>query len=347
MAAFFKMGVGRGMIAAGALLACLALTPAAGADPIADFYQGKTVRVIIGFGPGGGYDIYGRLAAEFLGRYIPGHPTVIAQNMPGAGSFKALEILYNVAPKDGTYLGSVAQTIAVDAVTDEKNKMDITRFRYVGRFVSAIDLGVALPRSGLKSFEQVRQREVIAGVSGGGSTSVVNALALNFYGGAKFKLVRGYEGTTDIMLALERGEAEVNTGYSMPGLVAAHPEWIKGNGAVILYQNALKRSPLIPDVPTMPELGVTDEGKAILRVIAGTPEIGRAILTTPDVPADRLAALRSAFQQLVHDPDFLAVAEKRNTMIDPAAGEELDAITAETMRLPKATVDKLRVLLKE
>jgi tripartite-type tricarboxylate transporter receptor subunit TctC len=328
------------------LFAGLATISAAQADPVADFYQGKTVRVIIGFGPGGGYDIYGRLAAEFLSKYIPGHPLIIAQNMPGAGSFKALEYLYNVAPKDGTYIGSVAQTIAVDAVTDEQNKMDITRFRYIGRFASAIDLGVALPRSGLKSYDDVRKREVIAGVSGGGSTSVVNALALNSYGGANFRLVRGYDGTTEIMLALERGEAEVNTGYSMPGLVAAHPEWIKGDGAVILYQNALKRSPLIPNVPTMPELGTTEEGKQILSVIAGTPEIGRGILTTPDVPPERLAALRKAFQDLVHDAGFLALMEKRNVMIDAAPGEDMDRITAETMKLPKPMIDKLRVLLK-
>ena len=336
------------MIRACVLLAAIAMAaPAASADPVSDFYQGKTIRVIIGFGPGGGYDIYGRLAAEFLGKYIPGHPTIIAQNMPGAGSFKALEYLYNVAAQDGTYLGSVAQTIALDAVTDEQNKMDITRFRYVGRFVSAIDLGVALPRSGLKSYDEVRKREVIASASGGGSTSVVNALALNAYGGAKFKIVRGYDGTNEIMLSLERGEGEVNAGYSMPGLISAHPTWIKGDGAVILFQNALKRSPLIPNVPTMPELATSDEGGTILRVMAGTPEIGRGIITTPGVPAERLAALRKAFRDLVHDPEFLAVAEKRNDMIDPASGEDMDAITAETMRLPPPIVAKLRVLLKE
>ena len=236
--------------------------------------------MIIGFGPGGGYDIYGRLAAEFLGKYIPGHPTIIAQNMPGAGSFKAVEYLYGAAPQDGTYLGSVAQTIAMDAVTDEKNKTDITKLRYIGRLIDNTDIGFALPKSGLKSFEDLRKREVIAGASGGGSTSVVYPLALNAYGGAKFKLVRGYEGTAEIMLALERGEVEVNPAYGLPGIVGTHPEWIKGE-VTILYQNALKRSPLIPNVPTMPELGLTDQGKTILRVIAGTAEIGRSILTTP------------------------------------------------------------------
>jgi tripartite-type tricarboxylate transporter receptor subunit TctC len=317
------------------------------ADPVADFYQGKTVRVIIGYGAGGGYDIYGRLAAEFLGKHIPGKPTVIPQNMPGAGSFKAIEYLYGAAPQDGTYLGSVAQTMAMDAVTDEKIKTDVTRLKYLGRFVNNTDVGYTLPRFGLKSFADLRKREVIAGVSGGGSTSVVYALALNAYAGTKMKLVRGYEGTAEIQLALERGEAEVSPGVSLPGILGSHPDWIKNGDIIVLYQNALKRDPLLPEIPSMPELGNSDEGRTILRVMAGTTEIGRAILTTPGVPPQRLAALRKAFHDMAVDPEFLAISEKRNLVINYAPGEELDAINAETMRLPKPTIDALRVLLKQ
>jgi tripartite-type tricarboxylate transporter receptor subunit TctC len=330
-----------------ALVALAFSVSASSADPIADFYQGKTMRMIIGYGPGGGYDIYGRLAAEYLGKYIPGHPTIIPQNMPGAGSFKAVEYLYAAAPQDGTYLGSVAQTIAMDAVTDEKNKTDITRLHYLGRLIDNIDVGFALPQSGIKSFEDLRQREVVAGTSGGGSTSVVYPLALNAYAGAKFKLVRGYEGTAEIQLALERGEVEINPAYGLPGILGTHPEWIKEGKVTVLYQNALKRSPMLGNVPTMPELGLTDEGKTILRVIAGTAAIGRSILTTPGTPPERLAALRTAFQSMIKDPDFIAASDKRNLMIAAATGEEMDAINAETMRLPKETVDKLRVLLKD
>ena len=329
-------------------LAALVLTgQAASADPVADFYQGKTVRMVIGYGAGGGYDIYGRLAAEFIGKYIPGHPTVIPQNMPGAGSFKAIEYLYGAASQDGTYLGSVAQTMAMDAVTDEKIKTDVTRLKYLGRLVNNTDVGYAFPSSGLKSFEDLRKREVIAGASGGGSTSVVYPLALNAYAGTRMKLVRGYEGTAEIELAMERGEAEVNPGVSLPGILGSHPDWVKTGHIVVLYQNALKRDPVLPNVPTMPELGSTEEGRTILRVIAGTTEIGRSILTTPGVPADRLAALRKAFHEMVNDRDFLAACEKRNLQIAYAPGEEMDAINAETMHLPKPTVDALRILLKQ
>jgi tripartite-type tricarboxylate transporter receptor subunit TctC len=331
------------------ILVAFALSASASAaDPVADFYQGKTMRVIIGYGAGGGYDIYGRLAAEFLGKFIPGHPTVIPQNMPGAGSFKAIEyLLGGAAPQDGTYLGSVAQTMAMDAVTDEKSKTDVTKLKYLGRLVNNTDIAYAMPKSGLKTVEDLRKREVITGASGGGSTSVVYPLALNAYAGTKMKLVRGYEGTAEIQLALERGEVEVNPAVSLPGLLVSHPTWFKNNEVVVLYQNALKRDPILPNVPTMPELATSDEGRTILRVIAGTTEIGRSIVTTPGVPADRLAAMRKAFHDMVADKEFLAACEKRNLQIAYATGEEMDAINAETMKLPKSTVDALAKLLKE
>jgi tripartite-type tricarboxylate transporter receptor subunit TctC len=257
------------------------------ADEIADFYQGKTIRIVIGYGEGGGYDVYGRLAAEFLGRHIPGNPTIIPQNLPGAGSFKAVDYLANAAPQDGTYLGTVAQTVAMDAITDEQNTIDITTLPYIGRITSNIDIGMALPATGIKSFADARNREIIVGVSGGGSTSVIYPLALNAYAGAKFKLVRGYKGTAEISMAAERGEVEVNPAVGIPGILTSHPEWILQHQAVILYQNALKRYESLPDVPTLPELATTDEGRSVMRVIAGTAEIGRSIMTTPGVPPAR------------------------------------------------------------
>src|SRR5450631_894566 len=189
-----------------ALSFMLGFAPELRAQSVADFYRGKTLHVLIGYGEGGGYDIYGRLLAEFLPRYLPGNPTIIPQNMPGAGSFKAVNYLYEVAPKDGTYFGSVAQTLAVDAVTDEKNRIDPTQLPYLGRFTTNIDLGVALKSTGIKSFEDARTREIITGTSGGGWTTVLYPLAPNPYPAAKLKLVNGYKGTNEIMLAAERGE---------------------------------------------------------------------------------------------------------------------------------------------
>src|SRR5205807_9424298 len=176
------------------------------AEPVADFYRGKTLRMLIGYGPGGGYDIYGRLVAEFLPRHLAGNPTIITQNMPGAGSFVAAKYIHDVAPKDGTVLGSLAQTLALDSMTNTSAKLDVGKMPYIGRLVTNIDTGVALPKSGIRSFEDVRAKQYAVGASGGGSTTVLFPTALNAYAGAKFKLVRGYSGTTDILLAMERGE---------------------------------------------------------------------------------------------------------------------------------------------
>jgi tripartite-type tricarboxylate transporter receptor subunit TctC len=328
-----------------ALVAMLATASAPRAEPVADFYRGKTMRMIIGYGPGGGYDLYGRLAAEFLSRHIPGNPTIIPENMPGGGSLKAILYLYSVAPQDGTYLGSVSQQLAANAVTDEKNKMDVARFHYVGRFTSNIDVGVALPRANIKSFEDARQRQIVVGAENG-SMSLIYAQALNSYGGGKLKIVKGYNGSADIQLAAERGEVDVNGSYSLPAVLVSHPDWVRDGTAVILYQNALKRFPKIPQVPTLSELMLTDEGRTVAHVVAGMAEIGRSIIATPGVPEERLAVLRTAFQEMLKDPDFLAACTQRNLMLDPAKGEDMDAINQETMSLPKPIVDALRTLLK-
>ena len=208
------------------------------ADAVADFYRGKTVRVIIGYGAGGNYDLYGRVATEFLGRHIPGNPTVIPVNMPGAGGFKAVDYLYKVAPQDGTHLGAVAQQLAMTLLVDDKMGIDPRRFSYLGRLVSMVDVAVALPKSGITSFEDARKREVTVGAGQSTSTSAIYARALNVYAGSRFKIVTGYSGTAEIQLAAERGEVDVNGGESLPAIIVQYPEWLQGK-AVLLYQNGL------------------------------------------------------------------------------------------------------------
>ena len=163
------------------------------------------------------------------------------------------------------------------------------------------------------------------------------------YGGAKFKLVRGYSGAGEIMLAMLRGEADLVGGVGLPLLVVRNPDWVFDGKAVILYQNALERHPMLPNVPTLPELGLTPEGVTFLRVVASTAEIGRSVLTTPGVPPERLAALRKAFQDMVADPEYLAVAAQRHIEVSPAPGERIDEIVRETAKLPRTSViDKVK-----
>ena len=333
------------------VISCLLLTaltaPQARAESVADFYRGKTLRMIVGYGPGGGYDLYARLVAQFLPKQIPGNPqTVIVQNMPGGGSFVAAKYLYDAAPKDGTYFGSLAQTLALDSVTDPASKLDITRMPYIGRAVSNIDLGVASDKSGIRSFEDVRQREFTVGASGGGSTTVLFPAALNAYAGARFKIVKGYSGTTDIQLAMERGEVDIIGAYGLPAILISQPAWIKQSGAKLIYQAALKRHKLLADVPTLPELALSPEGRDILFAAASTAEFGRSIITTPGVPPERLKALRDAFQAMLNDPEFQQAAASRNLMIDGASGEDMDTIALKTKELSPATQARVAEMMK-
>jgi tripartite-type tricarboxylate transporter receptor subunit TctC len=340
------MGKATSGVAATIAAAIMLSAAAAQAQPVVDFYRGKALRMLIGYGPGGGYDIYGRLVAEFLPRHLPGNPTIVAQNMPGAGSFVAAKYIYDVAPKDGTVFGSLAQTLALDSMTNPNAKLDVGKMPYIGRVVTNIDVGAALIKTGIKSFEDVRARQYTVGASGGGSTTVLFPTALNTYAGAKFKLVRGYSGTIDILLAMERGEVDIVGAYGLPGILVSHPGWVQRGEATILYQAALKRHGLLANVPTLPELAQSDEGREALHAAASTGEIGRSILTTPGVPPERLAALRAAFQAMLNDPIFLAACEKRNLMIDGAAGEEIDQIVRDTLRLPQAVAEKIGQMMQ-
>jgi tripartite-type tricarboxylate transporter receptor subunit TctC len=333
-------------LAGGFCVALSALSPSTRAEPIEEFYRGKTMRMLIGYGPGGGYDMYGRLVAQFLPKHLPGAPTIIVQNMPGGGSFVAAKYMSEAAPKDGTVLGSLAQTLALDSALNKSSKIDMSRFSYIGRVVTNIDTGVALPRRGITSFADVRNKQYSVGVSGGGSTTVLFPTALNRYAGAKFKLVRGYSGTTDIQLAMERGEVDIIGAYGLPAIVVSQPGWIERGEATILYQASLKRHRLLANVPTLPELALSDEGRDALRTAASTGEIGRSILTTPDVPQQRLAALRKAFRAMMSDPEFLATCETRKLMIDPATGEEMDALARATLQLPQALLAKIAEMME-
>ena len=335
----------RAVLVAVAML--LAAQPAR-ADAVEDFYKGKTLRVFIGYSAGGGYDIYGRVFAEFFGRFLPGKPTVIAQNMPGAGSFVAAKFLYNVAPKDGTSFGMVSQTLPLDAAMNEDpTQFDVTKLPYVGRLLDNVDIGIGKPGSWFKTFEAVRGREIAVGATGGASPGFLTPAALVRHAGAKFKIVSGYGGSADVYLAMERGEVDLVGSVGTTFVLQRNAAWIREKTAPILYQAALKRHPLLPHVPTLGELGITPDGTQVLRTIAASAEIGRSIITTPGVPRERLAALRTAFQAMMADTDVKAAMEKRDIMMFGASAEELDEVTREVMRTPKPVLDEIRLLLKQ
>jgi tripartite-type tricarboxylate transporter receptor subunit TctC len=329
-----------------AVASLVSAMPAAAQDPIADFFKGKTMRIVIGYAPGGGYDIYGRVFAEHFGRYVPGNPTVVAQNMAGAGSFLAAKYLYSVAPQDGTSFGSLAQTLPLDyAMSTDKKDLDASKMPYIGRLVSNIDLGAGMPGAWFKDFEDARKKEIVVGATGASSPGFLLPTALNAYAGSKFKVVYGYKGSNDVLLAAERKEVDLIGSIGIATLLVRNPDWITERKAPIVYQAALTRHPLLPHVPALAELGQSADGKAVLTAIAASAEIGRAIVTSPNVPPERLAALRKAFNAMVADPVFIENLKKRNIMLEPMTGEQVDKISNDTLRTPPAVLALVQKLV--
>lgn len=329
-----------------AMAAGFATPAAAQSDPVESFYRGKTLRVVIGYAAGGGYDLYGRVFAEQFGKHLPGRPTIVPQNMPGAGSFVAAKFLYDVAPKDGTVFGCVSQTLPLDAVMSGRTDIDVTALPYVGRLVDNTDIGLGSPGSPFATFEDARKQEIVVGATGGASPGYLVPAALLRHAGAKFKIVSGYGGSNDIMLAMERREVQLVASVGLPSVLMKHPDWILERKAPVLYQTALKRHKLLPNVPTIGELGLNEESTAVLRAIAASADIGRAIITTPGVPPERLAALRKAFQAMVNDPEFIELMNKRSLEIGAAPGAEIDAIVREVTKTPKPVLDKINEIVK-
>lgn len=330
-----------------ALLVVITATSAS-ADPVEDFYKGKTIRVIVGFPAGGGYDLYARSIAEIMGGFIPGKPTIIVQNMVGGGSLVAAKYMFEGAPRDGTALGMLSQALALDAgIQGDKAGIDVRQMPYIGRMTTSVELGHGMPGARFSTFEDARRTELVAGAAGTSDPGFLLANALNKFAGAKFKILSGYRGQMETRLAAEKGEVDFISASSLTFIMASKPDWIAQRKIAILYQATLKRHPLLPDVPTVGELGLDEDGKAILRLIASTGDIGRSLNTTPGVPKERLAALRKAFTNMVADPDFKAKMVQRNMMIETAAGEALDEIVRETANTPRRLLDQISALLKQ
>jgi tripartite-type tricarboxylate transporter receptor subunit TctC len=312
------------------LSALLVLTSAqAIADPVEDFYRGKRVTLVIGYGTGGGYDTYARLFARFVGEHIPGKPTVIAQNMPGAGSRGAANWLYNVAPKDGTVIATLSQTTPTDQALGQSGiQFDARRYNWIGNMVVVNNILFVSAASGVRTIDDARKKVITVGATGASSPSVLYPQVSNTILGTRFKIVAGYPGGGDINLAVERGEVDGRGSDSWASMKANNARWLREKTINILFQIGPRREADLADAPLWSELGESDEQRQILDVLSGDVAVGRPILTTPDVPAERVAALRLAFDQTMRDPKFVAAAEQAGMVLNPLGGEELQRIVA-------------------
>jgi len=320
----------------------IAFTPAAFAQTTEQFYKGKQIELAIGYPPAGSNDVYARLLARHLGKHIPGNPTVVPQNRPGAGSFLALGYVYNVAPKDGTVIAIGAPTAPLDEKLGSQGvRFKTAEFNWIGRIDSLINIVFLWNTSPVKSVADAQRIESKLSGTGVGSTVSIYPTVMNNVLGTKFKLIMGYKGSNDAQLAVERGEVEGHS-TSWTAVKVAHPTWRPEKTINIIVQFALKKHPELPEVPTVVELARNDEERQILRAVMNATEIGTAFFTAPSVPSDRVETLRRAFDATMKDPEFLAEAQRTKLTIGPLPGEELQKLVSEVSALSPALLEKVR-----
>ena len=334
------------LLTGAAVFGVMAVGSPAQAQSVEEFYKGKTINMVIGYSPGGGYDVYARLVARFMGDHIPGKPTIVPRNMPGASSRVAAAFVYNVAPKDGTTLATGDQSLSVAQAMGEKLQFDTTKFIYIGNPSAENNTTATWHTSPVKTIEDAKKIEIPVGATGG-STSSQYPRAMNAILGTKFKVILGYPGGNDINLAMERGEVAGRGSNSWASWKATRPDWLKEKKINILVQIGLNKAPDLPDVPLLMDLATNPEDKAVLRLLSAPSTIGRPIFTTPGVPEDRVKALRAAFDATVKDPAFLEEAKKGGLEVDPVSGEEMQRIVNEIVATPEPIAKRLAEIIAE
>ena len=327
------------------VVATLAPAGASAQQSVEDFYKGKSIDLYIGFTVGGGYDLYARLVGKYMGDHIPGKPRIVAKNMTGAGSRIAAGYVYSVAPKDGTALATADQSIPLEQATGESGiNFDSAKFNWIGNPIVDNNVVVTWWKSPVKTVEDARQTEVAVGATGF-NTSSQYPQVLNSMAGTKFKIILGYPGGNEINLAMENGEVGGRGSNSWASWKASRPDWVRDKKLNVLVQIGLSKSPDLPDVPLLVDLATNDADRAAMRLVSAPPNVGRPIFTSPGVPAERVTALRRAFDATMKDPAFLDEAKKLNLDIAPISGEELQKVVADIIATPEAATKRLASVL--
>jgi tripartite-type tricarboxylate transporter receptor subunit TctC len=318
----------------GVCLAGASVGPVRAAD-VAEFYRDKTVTIVIGYSAGGGYDIFARLLARHLGRHIPGSPSVVPQNLPGAGSRKAGMFLYNAAPKDGTTIGTIGRNEPIAPLIEDDAKFDGSKFTWIGSIAGDNSICLSWHTSSVRTWQDLQTRELTVGALAPGDNTVTVSLALRNLFGAKLKLVKGYPGTSDLFLALERGEVEGACGVSWRPIMTQRRDWITGKKINTLVEVALERDPSLAGTPLITDFVRSGDQLKILSLLIATQSMARPFLAPPGIPEERTHALRRAFDETMKDPLFLADVERSALYVSPMTGQQIDALLKELYATPK------------
>ena len=322
------------------------LWPSSAAAQEDDFYRGKTITIIIPIGPGGAYDAYARLVSRYMPKYLPGNPTMVARNMPGAGGVIASNYVYNNAPQDGTTLTIITSSFANEQVSGNPQiKYDAQKFLAVGRLLDTTSVLFFWHASPIKTLEDLLTKPATVAISSIHEVPAYRLRAMNKFIGTSLRPISGYPAARDYVLAAERGETDggTSTFIGLSQLFAAH---LKEKKLIIPVQFATKRASEMPDIPTVIELAKDTEAKQIFRQLVSNDEIGRSLFTSPNVPAARLRLLRSAFQAMLADADFRAEAEKLRLPLAPRSGEEMQQTIVDMFAVAPETLAKIRELSK-
>jgi tripartite-type tricarboxylate transporter receptor subunit TctC len=325
------IGVFLGLVALGA----------ASADAVGDFYKGRPIDLYIGYSVGGAYDLYARVIGRHLGAHLPGNPTLVPKNLEGAGSLRLANYLYRVAPHDGSAIGTIGRGIAFDPLLiGQGDAFDAQKFNWIGSANNEVSVCVAMRQSGITKFEDLFTKDLTVG--GTGTNTDQFPRVLNSVLGTHFKIVEGYPGGNDVVLAMERGEVAGRCGWSWSSVKSTHKSWIDDKRMIVLIQLSLAKHPELPDVPLVMDFAKTDEQRQILKMVFARNVMGRPYLAPPNVPADRAAALRDAFTATMADKDFRAEADKTNLEINPVSGADVEKLVKEVYATPPDVVAKAK-----
>jgi tripartite-type tricarboxylate transporter receptor subunit TctC len=334
----------RGLVRAAALaLLCAGSAIIAGAQDAGGFYKDRNVDLYIGYSVGGAYDFYAREIGRHMGAHIPGGPTLVPKNMEGAGSVRLANYLYRVAPQDGSAFGTIGRGIAFDPLLIGKADIfDAQKFGWIGSANNEVSVCLAMKDSGITKFEDLFTKELTVGGTGASADTDQFPRVLNGVLGTHFKIVEGYPGGNDVVLAMERGEVQGRCGWSWSSVKATHKSWIDEKKMIVLVQLSLTKHPELRDVPLVSDFAKTDEQRQILKMVFARQVMGRPYLAPPNLPAERLAVLRQAFMDTMTDKDFLADATKTDLEINPVSGADVEKLVQDVYATPADVVAKAK-----
>lgn len=331
---------------AAATLLMVAGVASARAQTVEQFYKGRQLTMLVFTGAGSTYDIYARVLARHFGDHIPGKPVIVVQNMIGAGGLKVEQYIYKIAPKDGTVVGTIGRGLPFEPMLGENEiGVDPLKFTWLGSMNRDVSLAMSWHTSKIKTFAELQQHQLLVPGTGAGADSEIMPLAFNRLAGTKFKIIEGYRDTAVAALAMERGELDGLAYWSWSAIMAAHPDWVRDKKVSLLFHTGLNPIPDAPAVPSIRNLVTNPTDKAALAFLLAREIMGRPFLAPPDLPADRAAALRSAFAATLRDPAFLQDAKRTRLDVSLVTGAEVDALLKDSASSPKEVIARVKEAL--